>query len=135
MTTSKATRSEIMRAVRSKDTGPEMIVRKLVHGMGYRYRLHQKDLPGNPDLVFPKRRKIIFVHGCFWHHHDCKRGDRKPIKNSEYWTSKIARNVERDRASINALRNYGWAVLVVWECETLLRDRAVLASSLNAFLD
>lgn len=102
--------------------------------MGYRYRLHQKDLPGNPDLVFSKRRKVIFVHGCFWHHHDCKRGDRKPTANAAYWTAKIARNVERDHASIEALQKAGWHVLVVWECETLLRDQAALALSLSAFL-
>ncbi len=88
-----------MTRVHSNDTQPEMRVRRLVHGMGYRYRLHRKDLPGNPDLVFPKRRKIIFVHGCFWHGPDCKAGRKRPKANEAYWSPKLARNRERDAAN------------------------------------
>lgn len=125
-------RSRTMRAVKGKDTGPEMAVRRLVHGMGYRYRLHRKDLPGNPDLVFGPRRKVIFVHGCFWHGHRCKRGDRTPKENRDYWQKKIARNLKRDREHLKALKGAGWRVLVVWECEI---KKATLASGLRRFLD
>ena len=107
-----------MRAIRSKDMKPEMIVRKLVHGMGYRYRLHRHDLPGRPDLVFPSRRKVIFVNGCFWHQHDekdCKLV-RKPKSNQAYWLPKLKRTVVRDRANWGALKRDGWDVLVIWEC-------------------
>lgn len=123
-----------MRAVKSKDTAPEMIVRRLVHGLGYRYRLHRKELPGKPDLVFPGRQKVIFVNGCFWHGHDCKRGDRHPKENAVYWRAKVARNMERDRASVTALRDDGWDVLTVWECQTKAGDREVLARTLRTFL-
>ena len=101
-------RSRTMRAVKGKDTGTEMTVRRIVHRMGFRYRLHRKDLPGKPDLVFGPRRKVIFVHGCFWHGHTCKRGDRTPRKNRRYWTKKIARNKERDREHVSALKAKGW---------------------------
>ena len=125
-------RSEIMRAVRSTDTSAEMIVRRLTHRLGYRYRLHRRDLPGCPDLVFPGRRKVIFVHGCFWHQHQgCKRA-RRPASNSEYWEKKLNRNIERDRTHLVALAAQGWEALVVWECE--LRDLGVLANRLTAFL-
>jgi DNA mismatch endonuclease (patch repair protein) len=106
-----------MRAVKAKDTGPEMIVRRLVHGLGYRFRLHRADLPGKPDLVFPGRRAAIFVHGCFWHGHDCARGARTPKENRAYWTRKIARNAERDVAAVKDLRSLGWRTLTLWECE------------------
>jgi len=96
-------RSDIMRAVKSKDTTPEMVVRRLIHGIGYRYRLHGKELPGKPDLVFAGRRKVIFVDGCFWHGHDCKRGARQPKANGDYWKPKIARNVQRDADNLVAL--------------------------------
>lgn len=128
------TRSQIMRAVRSKDTAPEMIVRRLLHGMGYRYRLHQRELPGNPDLVFPSRHKIVFVNGCFWHGHDCLRGARKPKDNSDYWCAKIGRNVERDSDNLQALQSAGWQVLTVWECETLKTRRHTLEENLKSFL-
>ena len=134
MTKTSETRSEIMRAVRSKDTKPEMVVRRLVHGMGYRYRLHRKDLPGKPDLVFPARRKVIFVNGCFWHGHDCTRGSRQPKDNADYWLAKITRNVERDRTSIAILQAAGWQVQTIWECETKVGDREALASRLDYFL-
>ena len=125
-------RSGIMRAVKGKNTGPEMFVRRLAHSMGYRFRVHRRDLPGQPDLVFPARRKIIFVHGCWWHGHNCKRGARQPKSNSAYWIKKIARNVERDARNEDALQRAGWDVLVVWQCE--LKD-AVLSHRLEAFLN
>ena len=128
-----AQRSAVMARVRGQNTKPEMIVRRLVHAMGYRYRLHRKDLPGKPDLVFGPRRKAIFVHGCFWHGHHCKRGARKPKQNADYWTAKIARNVARDRENLAALEAMGWQALTVWECE--LKDRAVLENRLRAFLE
>jgi DNA mismatch endonuclease (patch repair protein) len=115
--TSDPERSRIMRAVKSRNTAPEMNVRQLVFGMGYRYRLHRCDLPGTPDLVFPSRKKVIFVHGCFWHGHDCRRGNRSPKSNAEYWRIKITRNRERDADNLNALKRLGWSVLIVWECD------------------
>ena len=121
-----------MRAVRSRDTTPEMIVRRVVTSLGYRYRLHKATLPGKPDLVFGPRRKVIFVHGCFWHGHDCKRGARLPKTKVDYWREKVRRNRERDAATLNALRDTGWSTLVVWECET--RDDENLRASLAQFL-
>lgn len=126
-------RRRIMRAVRSRDTGPEMLVRHIVFGLGYRYRLNRKDLPGKPDLVFGPRRKVIFVHGCFWHGHKCPRGDRLPKTNQEYWSGKIGRNVKRDAANITALRKSGWGVQILWECE--LNNREALAKRIRKFLD
>jgi len=125
-------RSRIMRAVKSVDTGPEMIVRRMLHKLGYRYRLHRKDLPGKPDLVFPSRKAVIFVHGCFWHGHNCKRGARTPKTNTPYWTNKIRRNVERNAQAIIDLKAAGWRVLVIWECE--LKDLDRLRSRSVAFL-
>jgi DNA mismatch endonuclease (patch repair protein) len=116
-TTPDELRSRTMRAVKSKDTKPEWTVRRLLHAVGYRYRLHGKALPGKPDLVFAGRRKVIFVHGCFWHGHDCARGARQPKTNAGYWSAKIARNRDRDRAHLAALRAQGWQVRFVWECE------------------
>jgi DNA mismatch endonuclease (patch repair protein) len=106
-----------MRAVKSRDTKPEMIVRRLIHGLGYRYRLHRPDLPGKPDLTFPSRRTVLFIHGCFWHGHDCARGARVPKINRDYWTAKIAGNKARDIKDCDRLRDMGWLVLTVWECE------------------
>jgi len=111
-------RSENMRRVRSKNSLPEMAVRKLVHGLGYRYRLHAKDLPGKPDLVFPSRRCILFVHGCFWHGHENCRKAQKPATNQQFWVAKLEKNYERDRLNLRALRRLGWRVMVVWECQT-----------------
>jgi DNA mismatch endonuclease (patch repair protein) len=125
-------RSRIMRAVKSADTGPEMVVRRLAHSMGYRYRLHRSDLPGKPDLAFPARRAVVFVHGCFWHGHDCKRGARAPKANADYWALKLARNVARDREQLARLESVGWRSLVVWECE--LSDARRLRSRLRRFL-
>ncbi len=124
-------RSRIMRAVKSRNTQPEITVRRLVHSMGYRYRLHRKDLPGKPDLAFISRRKAIFVHGCFWHGHDCPHGAREPKTNRDYWIPKIAKTRERDKATIERLRKMDWKALVVWECEI---DRS-LAGKLRAFLE
>lgn len=121
-----------MQAVKSRDTKPEMTVRRLVHAMGYRYRLHKKDLPGKPDLVFASRRKVIFVHGCFWHGHDCKRGARTPKANRKYWQAKIERNKQRDLKSQELLRLDEWGVLTVWECE--LKDASALQERLTRFL-
>jgi DNA mismatch endonuclease (patch repair protein) len=119
-TISPARRSENMRRIRGKDTQPELIVRRALFAMGYRYRLHGAKLPGKPDLVFAKQRKVIFVHGCFWHNHShirCKIA-RFPKSNSEYWADKFRRNVERDTARRAELRKMGWKVLVIWECQT-----------------
>lgn len=125
-------RSENMRRIRSKDTAPELAVRRAAYAMGYRYRLHRRDLPGSPDLVFAGRKKVVFVHGCFWHQHgDCREG-RLPRSNTEYWTSKLERNVARDRVSQATLVSSGWAVLVVWECETV--DNGRLRDKLAEFL-
>ncbi len=110
-------RSRTMRAVKDRNTTPELAVRSMVHRMGYRFRLHRKDLPGEPDLVLPRLKKVIFVHGCFWHGHNCARGARTPKTNVAYWQRKIERNRERDRQHIVALKVAGWNVVVVWECE------------------
>ena len=126
-------RSRIMRAVKSRDTAPEMTVRRLVYSMGYRYRLHRKDLPGKPDLAFKSRRKVIFIHGCFWHGHDCKRGARVPKNNREYWETKIARNRERDRQHDEDLKREGWRVFVVWECQ--ISEPEAVAERIKSFLD
>lgn len=110
-------RSAIMRAVKGKDTGPERRLRKALHAMGFRYRLHVKQLPGKPDVVFPKYRAVLFVHGCFWHGHACARGARLPKTNAAYWRAKIARNVERDRSAVVALQRHNWFVKISWECD------------------
>jgi DNA mismatch endonuclease (patch repair protein) len=105
-----------MKAVRRKDTAPEMRVRRLLHGAGYRYRLHVTGLPGSPDIVFPSRRKVIFVHGCFWHGHDCRAG-RPPQSRTDYWLPKIARNQQRDSLALSELSRMGWDSIIVWQCE------------------
>ena len=125
-------RRRTMQAVKSKDTAPELTVRRLAHGMGYRFRLHRKDLPGTPDMVFPGLHKVIFVHGCFWHGHDCPRGARVPTGNRDYWLKKIGRNRERDRAARAALIESSWKVAVLWECE--LGDQKQLRRRLGHFL-
>lgn len=126
-------RSANMRAIHSKDTGPEIIVRRLVYSLGYRYRLHRKDLPGKPDLVFASRRKVIFLHGCFWHGHDCKRGSRIPKTNIEYWEKKLTRNKSRDAEHKTVLEEQGWSVFVIWECQT--KNEAALKNLLKSFLE
>lgn len=126
-------RTRTMRAVKSRDTKPELFVRKIVYALGYRYRLHRKDLPGCPDLVFPGRRKVIFVHGCFWHGHNCKRGGRVPKENMSYWREKIAKNIERDKKHIDNLNKMGWNTLLLWECD--LKGLEVVKREVKAFLD
>lgn len=121
-----------MRQIRKTDTGPERVVRSSVHRLGFRFRLYRRDIPGTPDLVLPKLRKLIFVHGCFWHQHDCALGAKQPRARPEYWLPKLARNVDRDRQLLEQLRKMGWDVLIVWECET--RDAARLTRQLKRFL-
>lgn len=121
-----------MARVRSLDTTPELIVRRLLTQLGYRYRLHRADIPGKPDIAFIGRRKAIFVHGCFWHGHDCKRGARAPRANADYWRAKIERNRARDARTLAALEAAGWSALVVWECG--LRDEAGVVERLEGFL-
>ena len=122
-----------MRRVKGKDTSPELKVRKALTALGARYRLHRKDLPGKPDVVLPGRRLAIFVHGCFWHGHDCARGARVPKQNRDYWLGKVGRNRTRDAASREALAALGWRVETIWECE--LKDAATLARRLERLLD
>lgn len=124
-------RSALMARIGPKDTKPEWTVRRLLHRLGYRYRLHRRDLPGTPDIVFPGRRKAVFVHGCFWHAHGCRIG-KPPKSRPEYWGPKLARNRERDHEKAEALRRLGWKVLVVWQCETKDLDR--LREKLTNFL-
>jgi DNA mismatch endonuclease (patch repair protein) len=111
-------RSRIMSSIRGKDSQPEKLVRRLLFASGFRYRLHRRDLPGSPDIVLGRRRVVIFVHGCFWHRHEGCRYAKVPGSRTEFWTSKLERNVERDRTSVKVLRELGWRVLCVWECST-----------------
>lgn len=128
-------RSEIMSRVRSMNTTPEIRVRKLLYNMGYRYRLHRKDLPGKPDIILPKYNTAIFIHGCFWHGcPTCKHAHVRPKTNSNYWEKKLARTLERDKENIAALEVLGWRVLVIWECETLKRNLEKLKNELYVFL-
>lgn len=129
---SKKRRSANMRAVKNRDTGPERIVRQIVHRMGYRFRLHRSDLPGKPDLAFPGRCAVIFVNGCFWHRHHCKRGRGKPKTNAAFWAAKLTRNARRDAMQVSLLRKTGWRTLVIWECE--LKNERRAASRLRRFL-
>ena len=122
-----------MRSIRKKDTKPELAVRRLIHRMGYRYRLHRSDLPGTPDLVFSSRKKVIFIHGCFWHQHSCALGGKQPSANRAYWLPKLARNRARDAAAELALAALGWSTLVIWECET--RNEMATARRIRHFLD
>lgn len=132
-TVSKQRRSEIMSHIRSKGMAPEMAVRRLVFSLGYRYRLHQKDLPGKPDLVFSSRRKVIFVHGCFWHQHRGCVDSRTPRTNQAYWIPKLERNKKRDKSNRAKLTKMGWRSLVIWECWT--RDAPRLERMIRQFLD
>lgn len=126
-------RSRIMRAVGSRDTSPELAVRRLLRILGLTgYRLHRKELPGEPDISFIGRKKAIFVHGCFWHGHDCPRGNRVPTTNVTYWRNKIERNRHRDHEHLEKLTQLGWSVLIVWECS--LRDTDELRDLLRAFV-
>jgi len=128
-------RSENMRRIKSKNSDPEMAVRSLVHRMGYRFRLHRKDLPGKPDLVFPRLRKVIFVHGCFWHRHEnpaCLDG-RMPKSRPEYWIPKLTGNQDRDKRNLKAIAAAGWQALVLWECD-IAKDQKALEKTLRRFL-
>jgi DNA mismatch endonuclease, patch repair protein len=125
-------RSRNMASIRGKNTKPEKIVRSLLHKLRYRYRLHRKDLPGRPDLVFASRRKVIFVHGCFWHMHDCRWGRVTPATNSDFWQTKRKGNCDRDEKALQALKAAGWQSLIVWECET--KSMEPLQAKLEAFL-
>lgn len=122
-----------MSRIRGRDTEPEKIVRSMLHRMGYRFRLHRRDLPGRPDIVLPRLRSVIFVHGCFWHRHPGCRYATTPKTRAEFWQKKFEENVERDRRNIAALREAGWRVLCVWECET--RDLEGLEHQLQSFLE
>ena len=128
----RAKRSLIMAAVHSKDTKPEMVVRKIVHRLGYRYRLHAAGLPGKPDLVFPARGKVIFVHGCFWHRHSNCRYATSPKTDVSFWEAKFSANVVRDRRNTRQLKKLGWSVLTVWQCS--LKNRERLVKRLDEFL-
>ena len=128
-----AQRSVHMARIGSKDTKPEISVRRLLHRLGYRFRLHRRDLPGTPDLVFPSRRKVIFVHGCFWHHHPGCRLASIPKTRTDFWMKKFSRNRERDIEAIDQLSKLRWEVCVVWQCET--RRPELLEARLISFLD
>ena len=130
-TVSSEKRSEIMRRVRQRNTGPEMVVRKLLHAIGYRFRLHRKGLPGSPDIVLPKYRAVIFVHGCFWHGHGCRKG-RLPSTRRDFWRAKIDGNRSRDAKAEADLNALGYRVLVVWECK--VKDKETLEIRLKTFL-
>lgn len=127
-----AKRSDVMRRVQAKGTTPELKVRRLLTRLGARYRLHRKDLPGSPDIVLPGRRLAIFVHGCFWHGHDCARGARVPKANRDYWVAKVERNRARDARARAALTEAGWRVETIWECE--MKDEAALATRVERLL-
>jgi DNA mismatch endonuclease (patch repair protein) len=125
---SREDRSRIMARVRQKNTKPEVRLRQWLHAAGYRFRLHRRDLPGTPDIVMPGRMAAVFVHGCFWHGHDCKAG-RPPATNAEFWENKISKNKLRDATAVSRLTDLGWTPILVWECE--LRDRATLEARLR----
>lgn len=127
-----AERSERMSRIRNADTKPEMVVRRLVHEMGYRYRLHARDLPGNPDLAFRPRKKVIFVHGCFWHQHGCRQY-RMPRTKRSFWEPKLAKNKARDAKVIRDLRKLGWRTMIVWECQ--IKSATVLRKRIERFLE
>jgi DNA mismatch endonuclease, patch repair protein len=131
-TLSRQQRSENMARIRSKDTQPELRVRSLLHGLGFRFRLHSKQLPGSPDIILPKYNAVIFVHGCLWHGHSkCRRG-RRPMSNVDYWNRKITRNLERDATNAELLRRLGWKRIVIWECE--LKDSNQIVNRLTSLL-
>lgn len=128
---SKQKRSEVMSQVRASNSKPEITVRKFLHGLGYRFRLHRKELPGKPDIVLPKYNSTIFVHGCFWHHHKGCKKSKLPESNAEFWREKIMANVARDKRTRRTLKKLGWKVMVVWECEV---KSSKLSDRLNKFL-
>lgn len=125
-------RSHNMSRVKGRDTKPELLVRSIIHRLGYRFRLHAKNLPGRPDVVLPRHRKVVFVHGCFWHGHPGCRRAARPSTNREFWDKKIEGNIARDEANVEALRAAGWKVLVVWQCA--MKERGRLEQTLSEFL-
>ena len=127
-------RRRCMSAIRGKDTKPELVVRRMAHALGYRFRLHRKDLPGTPDLVFPRLAKVIFVHGCFWHLHRCPYGRVVAKTNPEFWRRKREGNAQRDRRTRRKLHELGWKVLVIWECQTKPAHSGRLLSRISSFL-
>lgn len=129
----KKKRSEIMSRVRSCNTGPEVKARQILHGLGYRFRLHRKDLPGTPDIVLPAHKCVVFVHGCFWHRHEGCRDATTPKTKSGFWRKKFAENIARDRRNVVSLRKMGWRLLIVWECD--LRNEEKLIRKLVDFLN
>jgi DNA mismatch endonuclease, patch repair protein len=129
---SKARRSANMRAVRSRNTRPEVVVRQIAFRLGYRFRLHRRDLPGKPDIAFPGRQKVIFVHGCFWHQHKGCRRATVPKSNTRFWLPKLARNTARDAEQLTAIRKRGWRALIVWECE--IKNQRRLGTKMERFL-
>ena len=126
-------RTAIMQAIRAKDTKPEIAVRRLTHSLGYRYKLHVSELPGKPDLVFPSRRKVMLVHGCFWHRHNCRKGRSLPSTRVKFWREKLDRNKVRDAKNRRRLRRLGWEILVIWECQ--VKNAPALATKIVRFLD
>ena len=130
-----AERSRVMRAVRSRDTSPELTVRRIVSSLGYRYRLHSRNVPGSPDLVFAGRRKAIFVHGCFWHRHTCPRGRSTPAANKKFWLAKFDRNLARDVEVRKRLRREGWRALILWECRLKPQQLKRTAARIKKFLE
>lgn len=131
----RAQRRYNMSRIKGRDTTPERAVRSAAHRLGFRFRLHDRGLPGSPDLVFKNLRACVFVHGCFWHRHKCRNGQVVPATRREFWERKLAGNVERDRCAITALRRSGWRVLVVWECQTRRGEPALLEAGLTRFLN
>ncbi|MCD4830760.1 MAG: DNA mismatch endonuclease Vsr [Anaerohalosphaeraceae bacterium] len=129
----KKQRSYNMSRIKNKDTRPEIVVRKIIHGMGYRYGLHRKDLPGKPDIVLTRHRKIIQINGCFWHKHNCKYGKVKPKTNADFWEMKRTATVKRDKESLSKLKKLGWDILVIWECQT--KQPKKIVQKLTAFLN
>lgn len=126
-------RKRNMTAIKSRHTKPEIIVRSIIHRLGFRFRLHDKKLPGKPDIILPRHKKIILVHGCFWHMHDCKRGNVTPKTNVEYWQNKRFRNVERDKTNLFSYLSEGWQVLTIWECQ--IKDKNFLTNLLKNFIE
>lgn len=126
-------RSRIMAQVKGKNTKPEILVRSIVHRMGYRFRLHNRTLPGNPDLTLTKHNKVIFVHGCFWHGHKGCMRSKRPSTNQEFWSEKLDKNIQRDKQNISKLKKVGWAPLVIWSCELKKEER--LKKKIQRFLE
>jgi len=131
---SQKKRSEIMQKIGPKHSEPERYVRSLVHRMGYRFRLHRKDLPGTPDMVFPKYRKVIFVHGCFWHGHKGCKKSKLPETNTAFWKEKISKNIKRDYSNYNDLKSLGWDYLVLWQCQIKKKKIGCLEKKIVSFL-